>query len=185
MDTIYRFKITLKHTKPVIWRRFAVRNTITLPKLHRVIQIVMGWEDDHLHEFSLGHDQRYGKVDPEWGSDGMQNEARVKLNTLLAHEKDKLTYMYDFGDSWEHTLVLEKILPGDSMDLPHPECLAGELACPPEDCGGIPGYYDLIEVLSNPEHSDYEDMKEWIGEDFNPEYFDIKDVNQHLAQLKK
>ncbi|HQG30769.1 MAG TPA: plasmid pRiA4b ORF-3 family protein [Deltaproteobacteria bacterium] len=178
---IYQLKITLRGSKPPIWRRFVVPGSITLPTLHEVIQIVMGWTDSHLHEFVSGRIS-YGVPDPEWPS-GARNEARARLNQLLQREKQKLLYMYDFGDGWEHSLELEKIIPGDSLS-PKPKCIAGKRACPPEDCGGIYGYYDLLDALKDPENPEHEDMIEWLGGDFDPEYFDIDEINEMLSSLK-
>jgi hypothetical protein len=176
---IYQLKVTLQGTKPPIWRRILVPDTITLPKLHQVLQVAMGWTDSHLHSFAQG-DEIYGE--PFEGMDYMRSESRVKLNSLLQQEKDTITYEYDFGDSWEHKIVLEKILPPDpSMKLP--VCTAGKLACPPEDCGGTWGYYNLLDVLADPAHPEHEDMKEWIGGDIDPESFDLAGTNAMLAKL--
>jgi hypothetical protein len=112
----------------------------------------------------------------------MKSEARVKLNSLLQREKDSVIYEYDFGDSWEHKIVLEKILPFDEQ-VKLPRCTAGKRACPPEDCGGIWGYSDLLDTLQDPQHPDHDEMKEWLGGDFDPEFFDMAGVNKMLAQL--
>jgi len=182
METAYRLKVILKGSKPPVWRRFVVPSSITLPKLHEVIQILMGWTDTHLHEFILGR-QHYGVPDPDWPSDDLKSERRVKLNQLLTREKDRLLYCYDFGDGWEHTLVLEKVLPCGSVAL-KPRCLAGKRSCPPEDCGGIYGYYDLLKALSDPNSPDHEEMKTWIGAGFDPERFDLDEVNEILSDIR-
>jgi hypothetical protein len=182
MDTVYQLKVTLRGSKPPIWRRFAVPGSITLAKLHSVLQIVMGWTDTHLHEFILGR-QHYGVPDPDYPSEDVKSERRVKLNQLLARESDRLLYCYDFGDGWEHSLVLEKVLPCGSIAL-KPRCLAGKRSCPPEDCGGIYGYYDLLKALGDPNSSDHEEMKAWVGAGFDPERFDLDEVNAILSDVR-
>jgi len=177
----YQLKIILRGSKPPIWRRFIVPDSITLPKLHQVIQIVMGWTDTHLHEFIVGGTS-YGVPDPEWPSDSM-NEARVKVNRLLNKEKEKLLYLYDFGDGWEHVIELEKIIIGDTTSS-KPRCLAGKRACPPEDCGGIYGYYQFLEAIKDPDHPEHENMIEWLGGNIDPDFFDIDEVNEVLSSLK-
>ena len=177
----YQLKITLRGSKPPIWRRFVVPSSITLPKLHEIIQIVMGWTDSHLHEFVSGRDS-YSVPDPEWPS-GTKNEARVRLNQLLHKEKQELLYLYDFGDDWEHVIELGKIIIGNTASL-KPKCIAGKRACPPEDCGGIYGYHDLLEVIKDHENPEHEDMIEWLGGNFDPDYFDIDEVNEILSSLK-
>jgi hypothetical protein len=181
-DTIYQLKITLNYSKPPIWRRITVPDNITLPRLHKIIQIVMGWMGGHLHEFNTGN-IRYGEPDPDWPDD-TKAEAGVKLNTLLKKEKQKIQYIYDFGDSWEHVIELEKILAGD-VALPTIKCITGRRACPPEDCGGIYGYYDLLDIISDPKHPEREEMLDWLGgEDFDPAFFDIDEINTRLAKFK-
>jgi len=154
-----------------------VPDTITLPELHEVIQIVMGWTDSHLHEFVVGK-VSYGVPDPEFPS-GPRNEARVRINQLLDKEKQKLMYLYDFGDGWEHVVELEKIISGDKASS-KPRCITGKRACPPEDCGGIYGYYDFLEAIKDPGHPEHDNMIEWWGGDFEPEFFDIDEVNEIL-----
>ena len=177
----YQLKITLRGSKPPIWRRFIVPDSITLSKLHQVIQIVMGWTDTHLHEFIAGG-VSYGVPDPEWPS-GSRNEARVKVNQLLNKEKEKFLYLYDFGDGWEHVIELEKSINGDKTSS-KPKCLAGKRACPPEDCGGIYGYYELLEIIKDPGHPEHENMIEWLGGNIDPDFFDIDEVNEILSSLK-
>ncbi|HUL12053.1 MAG TPA: plasmid pRiA4b ORF-3 family protein [Methylococcaceae bacterium] len=178
--SIYQLKVSLQGSKPPIWRRLLVAADITLPKLHDILQISMGWTDSHLHSFRTGNEY-FGQPDGDFPS-AMKSEARVKLNSLLQREKDSVIYEYDFGDSWEHRIVLEKILPFDEQ-VKLPRCTAGKRACPPEDCGGIWGYSDLLDTLQDPQHPDHDEMKEWLGGDFDPEFFDMAGVNKMLAQL--
>lgn len=179
--TIYQLKISLKYAKPPIWRRVTVPADFTLAELHGVIQIAMGWMGGHLHGFDAGY-VTYGELDPDWPDD-MEDEAGVKLNELLTEEKQKILYTYDFGDDWEHAIELEKILTSDTAS-PKPKCITGRRACPPEDSGGMYGYYELLEIINDPEHPDYNEMVEWVEEDFDPAFFDIDGVNKRLSKFK-
>ncbi len=182
---IYQLKVTLLGTSPPIWRRLLVSADVTLAQLHDVLQAAMGWEDGHMHEFSVGQ-RRFGRPDPEgqaMGVPSVENERTVRLSGILARVGSKVIYMYDFGDSWEHGIVLEKRLPIDPT-VACPVCTDGQLACPPEDCGGVPGYYDLVEALSDPNHERHEEMLDWIG-DFHPQAFSVDDVNRRLTPLRR
>lgn len=177
---IYQIKITLQGIKPPIWRRVLVPADITLDRLHFIVLAAMGWGGGHMHMFEMDG-QHYGEPDGEF--DGMKNEARVKLNKLLCVEKDSLMYEYDFGDSWRHKIVLEKILP-PVAGATVPVCLAGARACPPEDCGGEWGYANLLAALADPKHEEHEAMCDWIGYDFDPADFDLADVNQYVTKIR-
>ncbi len=177
-NKLYQLKITLIDSKPPIWRRVLVRSDIDLPKFHHVLQAAMGWEGAHLHAFRSGHEM-YGEPDEDM--DFMKSEARVKLDKLLRKEKDSIVYEYDFGDGWLHKILLEKIAYEENIKTPI--CIKGKLACPPEDCGGIYGYYDLLDTLSDPGNPDYENMLEWVGGEFDPEAFSIEEVNGRLSNL--
>lgn len=185
---LYRLKITLRRSKPPIWRRVVVRADMRLDRLHTVIQIAMGWMNCHLHQFSAGSGFAltfYGTPDPEFGGMGNRtlNEERYTIADLAPAARRKFGYEYDFGDSWEHQLAVEKVLPPDPA-FEHPLCLAGANACPPEDCGGIWGYYNLLGILADPKHPEHEEMKEWIGGGFDPAKFDLDGVNARLKHLK-
>jgi len=173
----YQIKVTLADSKPPIWRRLLVPSTITLAKLHDILQIAMGWDDYHLHQF-IARDQYYGVPNPEY-DDEMKNEARVKLSGVLQQEKDTMVYEYDFGDGWNHKIVLEKVLPHDP-NISLPRCTAGKRACPPEDCGGVWGYADFLEIIGDPNHPEHKEMLDWVGGEFDPEHFDIAEVNRHF-----
>ncbi|HWW01355.1 MAG TPA: plasmid pRiA4b ORF-3 family protein [Candidatus Acidoferrum sp.] len=186
--SVYQLKITLKRSKPSIWRRVVVRADMMLDRLHNVIQIAMGWTNSHLHQFVRGSGFKltfFGKPDPEFSGFGSEtlNEKRYTVADLAPAAKRKFTYEYDFGDSWEHEVVVEKILPPDP-GLKHPACLAGANASPPEDCGGIGGYYDLLAILAEPKHPEHEETKVWIGGEFDPAEFDLNGVNAVLRRLK-
>jgi len=178
---IYQLKITLKESRPPIWRRFQVRSDVTLAKLHRIIQEVMGWFDGHLHQFIVGRIY-YGVPDPDDLSE-TRDERKVRLDQILSVPGRKIVYEYDFGDGWEHEIVLEKILSPDPKTR-YPRCLDGARACPPEDCGGIYGYADFLEAIRNPEHEEHEEMLEWIGGEFDQEEFDLEAVNQSLKSIR-
>lgn len=181
---LYQLKITLKWSDPPIWRRVVVRSDMALCRLHDIIQRVMGWTDSHLHQFIVG-DTRYGTPDPEMMGFGRQilSEQSYTVSDVAPAAKSSFVYEYDFGDSWIHKIVVEKILPPDS-EFQHPICLAGANACPPEDCGGIGGYSELIEILADPRNPEHESMKDWLGYDLDPARFDIEIANGGLKRLK-
>jgi hypothetical protein len=184
---IYQLKVTLSGSKPAIWRRVQVPADFTLAKLHAVLQIVMGWTDSHLHQFYIDK-VFYGVPDPDdWGiGRPTLNEKSVKLSRVLGYVGAKATYTYDFGDGWEHKIVIEKILPAlPDADSVYPVCVAGKRSCPPEDCGGIGGYMELLEVLEDPDHEDHEEKLEWMGGSLFPEAFDLTSVNSALEELRK
>lgn len=177
-DKVYQFKITLKGIRPPIWRRIQVPETYTFWDLHVAIQDAMGWDDYHLHEFevtspSTGSTVNIGTPHEEYGEKVLR-EDKQKIKDYFTANNRSAEYMYDFGDSWVHTVRLEKILPREGGR--YPCCTGGERACPPEDCGGVWGYEELLEVLKNPDHAEYEEMVDWVGEDFDSEYFDEKEV---------
>jgi hypothetical protein len=183
-EIIYELEITLLETAPRIWRRLAVPGNITLAKLHDIVQEVMGWEECHLHEFRIGKNC-YGKPDPEmdFGQTRM-DEGKVKLQDVLVRKGMKFLYTYDFGDGWEHELKVVAMGPPDP-DVKYPICLVGERACPPEDCGGVYGYDHLLEVIADPQNEEYEEMMDWLGDEFDPNAFDLKAVNNRLAYFRR
>lgn len=180
-SVIYQIKVTLRGSKPPIWRRFQVAGDTRLSKLHDILQVVMGWEDYHLYQFTIGGTY-FGRPDPDFGLD-MESDRKVRLSQVVTGEKAKFTYEYDFGDSWEHQILIEKILPPEP-GVRYPICLTGKRACPPEDCGGIWGYADFLEAIQNPKHPEHEDMLEWIGGEFDPEAFDLEEVNRALKRIR-
>lgn len=180
-EKIYQLHISLKYIKPEIWRRFLVTDEVTFEKLHKIIQIVMGWEDYHLHEFSVGS-RKFGMPDEEWDFYEAENEKKVRLNELNMAENQKFGYLYDFGDSWEHEIKIEKLISIES-GVKYPKCLAGERACPPEDCGAFPGYDQMFELHRlPPDELDEDDAEriQWLGEDHDFEYFSVDEVNAIL-----
>jgi len=182
-DRVYQFRITLKGIKPPIWRRIQVPETYTFWDLHVAIQDAMGWEDYHLHEFEIRHPSTGEKVrigtpheEDEFFGREVISEHEQKISDWFSMENSVAEYTYDFGDNWEHEIRLEEILPRD-RGVEYPVCIAGERACPPEDCGGVWGYEEFLEAIRNPEHEEHEEMLEWIGGEFDPEHFDPREVS--------
>jgi hypothetical protein len=181
-DQVYQFKITLKGTKPPIWRRILVPETYTFWDLHVAIQDAMGWDDYHLHEFTLlspktGRKVKIGIPSDEDADFGWKVLAdwNQKIAHYFSSENSKADYVYDFGDGWEHSIKLEKILPRET-GVAYPRCIDGRGACPPEDCGGIGGYAEFLEAIGDPANELHEDMLDWVGGSFDPDDFDPNDV---------
>jgi len=173
---IIRLKVTLRGVKPPVWRRLLMPGTMTLGQLHTAIQAAMGWHDSHLHVFDIGGDA-FG--DPR-NVDDVADEKRPTLNGLLRSSVVRFGYTYDFGDNWEHTIAFEK------SDLPaegetYPVCIGGKRNCPPEDCGGVWGYQQLLDILADPKNPEHADQVDWIGEDFDPNEFNLERANSVLA----
>ncbi len=180
--SIYQLRIALKHIRPPIWRRVLVPGDVSLYTLHEVIQAVIPWQSYHLYMFTIG-DTEYGEPSPDdWQP--VKDVRRARLSQVVPGEGAKFRYTYDFGDDWEHEIVVEKVLSPDPH-VRYPVCIEGRRAGPPEDCGGPWGYPDLLEILQNPEHEEYEEMLEWVGGEFDPEAFDLEDVNQALEHVRK
>lgn len=181
--TTFQVKIKLLGvSKPPVWRRLLVPRGIRLDHFHDVVQAAMGWSNYHMHVFSTGSCE-YGAADSELG---FLDERRAALGDLLSAAGDRLRYTYDFGDDWEHEILLEEVLPAGS-DHPHPICVAGRGACPPEDCGSVWGYAHLREVLADPSAEEHAGMLEWLelesASEFDPAAFEIAAVNDSLAHL--
>ena len=178
-----QLKIALHEIRPPIWRRVLVPNNYTLGVLHEVIQTAMGWYGCHLHAFRKPA-RGFGAPLAEWGSDpDMQDENTAFLLNVLPREKLTIHYEYDFGDGWLHGVLLEKILPMDP-NLRYPVCQGGARSCPPEDCGGIPGYYELLRAKAKPDDPTNRELLEWAGP-WEPEDFDEDIVNHRFAAWKK
>ncbi|MET9296706.1 plasmid pRiA4b ORF-3 family protein [Streptomyces sp. NPDC003077] len=173
-------KVTLRDSRPPIWRRLEVPSGITLRELHDVIQAAFGWEDYHMWSFDSGS-ARYGIADQGLG---LRSATSKQLGQIATRSGDRLLYTYDFGDNWEHDILVENITapePGTA----YPHCLTGRRAAPPEDCGGIWGYDHLIEILADRHHEEHEERLEWLGLDsadrFDPAAFDVAQVNSALS----
>ena len=179
---IYEIKVMLRDSRPPIWRRIQVSSDITLAKLHRILQCVMGWEDAHLHQFVI-QGEYYGIPDQEEEPRRTKDERKYKLSDVVPGERPQLAYNYDFGDYWQHVLVVEKTLPPEE-GARYPVCLAGARVCPPEDVGGIPGYENFLEAMRDPAHPEHREFSEWIGGTFDPEAFDVDEVNRLLRAMR-
>lgn len=181
--TVYQLKITLRDIRPPIWRRVHVRASEQLEHLHYVAQISMGWTNSHLHSFTI-QGVEYGVPMPDLGFDdlGLEDESKVRLGKLIPGEKFKFSYLYDFGDSWEHEILVEKVLKADP-EIDYPVCIKAKRACPPEDCGGTWGYQDFLTVIQDPKNSEHEEMLEWVGGAFDPEAVDLDEVNHELKRI--
>ena len=154
--------------------------------LHAVLQVAMGWTNSHLHQFKVGEDY-YSDTrhhSAEFEDDlPILEERTFTLRQIAPREQDAFRYEYDFGDSWEHEITVEKILP-NTAESSSARCLEGARACPPEDCGGTPGYDDLLKILENRKHPEHKSMKEWLGRPLDAEAFDVEKTNFWLRKLK-
>jgi hypothetical protein len=175
----HQLKLTLEGIDPPVWRRVVVPSAFSLFDLHCVIQVAMGWDNCHLHEFTIKR-QRYALDDDGYGKALDESTARL---IEVAARRTRILYQYDFGDSWRHTIVVEKILADSNLVVP--TCIDGARACPPEDSGGAWGYIDKLQVLANPDDEDAEELREWLGKDFDPERFSVDNINQELLKLFK
>lgn len=177
---LYQLKIKLRGSMPTIWRRIVVRSDMKLDRFHKVLQIVVGWENCHAHHF-ISDGEFYGKPDPDWDDSETLNEKRFVVAHLAA--KKRFIYEYDFGDGWEHEVTLERTLPPDP-DFKHPVCVGGENACPPEDCGGIHGYAEFLTAIGDPSHTRHEELVEWAGGKWDPSKFNLEAANAQLRRIK-
>ena len=171
---VLRIKVTLDGIRPPIWRRIEISADATFWQLHVAIQDAMGWTDSHLHEFAVGSSYRGTRIGlPGAATDFSETLPgwRVSVRELLRAPGDRVKYWYDFGDDWRHTVRLEKRLP-PAPGVSYPRCVSGRRACPPEDCGGVWGYQNLLEILDDPSHPEHADMREWFGGPLDPEAFD-------------
>ena len=181
---IFQLKVTLLGTRPPIWRQLLVTAGLTLAQLHDVLQVAMGWQQCHMHQFSAAG-RHFGRPEPEdrfLGMPPVEDERRIRLSSVLRRIGAKVIYTYDFGDSWEHSIVLQKYLPAVPA-IAYPICTEGQLACAPEDCGGIGGFYDLLDALRDPTHEQHKELKDWVGGDYDPEAFSREAVNRILTRL--
>ena len=186
---IYEFKITLNHSNPTIWRRIQVPELYNFHDLHLAIQFAMGWKSGHMHQFDMNHPRTSKEVsigfpNEEGFSDyKVLSEKRVKISNYFTLLNNMALYTYDFGDGWEHEILLERILTAVA-NTTYPKCVDGERACPPEDCGGIYGYKYLLEIIANPQHREYAEKKRWLNwigyNEVNPDHFDPRFVGCYL-----
>ena len=179
---IYRIKVGLRGTKPPIWRRLELPADTGLAALDRIIRTAFGWSGDHMHIFQTPYGD-FGVADRELDH---RAEGPVTLEQVAPATGDRLRYVYDFGDDWAHDIVVEEALDREA-EVAYPRCTGGRRAAPPEDCGGLPGYDDLLDIMADPAHPEHADRLDWLGLDsaagFRPERFDADAVSHALSQL--
>lgn len=181
-NIVYQFKIQLKGITPPIWRRIIVPETYNFWDLHVAIQDSMGWLDSHLHVFHIRrkHSHKVTEIGIP-NDDRFEDEPeiiagwKVPISAYFYEVGIKSEYEYDFGDGWEHEVLLEGIMLKDK-GTKYPKCIDGARACPPEDCGGVPGYYHLLKVISNPKNKEYKEMITWVGKNYDSENLDIDKI---------
>jgi hypothetical protein len=176
---VFQLRVTLADVAPPVWRRLLVPAGYTLDRLHRVIQYAVGWQDCHLHSFEIGPDQ-YGEPDPEGELDQL-DELDYRLDDV-AGAGARLRYTYDFGDWWEHDVVVEDVRDADPAER-YPCCVAGAGAGPPEDVGGPEGYAEFLAAIADVTHPRHAAMRDWIGRPWDPDAFDPERVSILLRRL--
>ncbi|MBN2432421.1 MAG: plasmid pRiA4b ORF-3 family protein [Acidobacteria bacterium] len=179
-QSIYQIKVTLRHSKPPIWRRLLVSGGVTLNELHKIIQIAMGWTNSHLHQFIIAGEFFSIPNEEDWKT--VIDEREYRLAELVPVTRSKFLYEYDFGDGWQHDILVENILPPDP-GAKYPHCVTGKRACPPEDVGGIWGFEEFLEAMRDPEHEEHESYMEWCGEPYDPEELDREEINEGLKDI--
>ncbi|MCC5915676.1 MAG: plasmid pRiA4b ORF-3 family protein [Balneolaceae bacterium] len=176
----YQIRLELAGSKPKIWRKLIIPADMLLSDLHKVIQTTMGWTNSHLHHFIKGRVFLEPPIDDDFLDSVGIDYTGYTVDNLLEKKNDKIRYEYDFGDGWEHIITLEKVV--NNVDGELPVCTGGALNCPPEDVGGIWGFQEFKKALKNPSHPEHEEYKEWVGEHYDPEYFDLDEVNEMLKE---
>jgi hypothetical protein len=175
-DDIAILRIELEDIEPLIWRRIAVRTSMNLKAVHRVIQAAMGWLDCHLWEFTA-NERKYSVLipnDPDWNA-RINNAATTKLSALLATGVEGISYIYDIGDNWQHRIIIEKLKSAEPGVL-YPQFLGGERRCPPEDCGGFPGYYDFLDNIASKQSKKRKAALDWYGAPYDPDEIDEQQI---------
>ena len=176
---IYELSVELDDIEPRIWRRLLVPATITLPRLHDLLQLCMGWTNSHMHSFTFGT-KTFGMADIDGiGELDMLDERRQTLDAVLGKDLRQVQYEYDFGDSWRCTIAVEPVA-RPNLEWHYPLCIGGERAAPPDDVGGTGGYAEFLSIIDDPSHEDHEAMLVWIGGAFDPEGFDLNAINRSL-----
>jgi len=175
---LYELHVELEDIEPLIWRRILVPGSIKLPKLHDLLQLVMGWSDSHLHSFEVGH-KTFSLAHEEMEDLHILDERKYTLGRVLGESVREFVYEYDFGDSWRHRIKVKPV-PQPNTDWFYPLCIAGERAAPPDDVGGVTGYLEFLSAIQDPKHDEHESMLTWIGGAFDPEGFDLNAINRVL-----
>jgi hypothetical protein len=187
MEEIIQLKVSLLNSNPSIWREVQVNRDTTFFELHHIIQITMGWLNYHLYEFNL-EGYRISEVSEDFrfagfGSNEVINSRDIKLKDVITAQGDKINYEYDFGDGWQHQIIVESFVKCDRGE--YPVCIGGEMRCPPEDCGGIFSFYEYLAILNNKKHPEHNDMVRWFPKKYDPAIFDIEKANKQLQKLDK
>lgn len=181
-SNLLQIRVSLNYIQPPIWRKILVSDKITLLELHDVIQAVFDWQDYHLHEFEINQINYGDPANDEFGDHSILDEAESTLRTLNLTKGTRFTYVYDFGDHWKHSIVVERVLTAE-RGIKLPQCTDGKRARPPEDVGGIGGYTEFLNILRDAQNEEYESTLVWAGGAFDPEIFDLKSANERLQQL--
>jgi hypothetical protein len=179
-QTVLRLRISLLDVHPVVWRRLLVPGSVRLSKLHLMFQAAMGWTDSHLHSFRIG-DLLYGTQFDDYPPEELDEKSVTALSALRGQRR--FIYEYDFGDSWEHEVVVEAMTT-TALGLKFAVCLDGQNVCPPEDCGGTPGYATMLEALADPSHEEHDQFLTWVGGAFDPAAFDLAEANIALQRVR-
>jgi hypothetical protein len=182
VQRIYQMKVTLQGSQPPIWRRLLVPSETTLQELHKILKVTIGWTGSHLHQYRCGSTY-YGAPDPEFGMECVCEKSTL-LAEVLTRPGSRMVYEYDFGDGWEHDVVLEKVVT-PLPDQVYPVAADGKGACPPEDVGGIGGYAHFLEAMHDHAHPDHPEMVDWCGGVFDPDRFDLQGINRMLQRRRK
>lgn len=201
MREMLQLRAWLVDSEPdLVWRQFVIDPQLSLEQLHTVLQIAFGWQNAHLHQFHERDGRRYGRPHPE--DRDVIDERKLQLGQVFDHDQKRVLYEYDFGDSWIHAVELENKVDGETFDYPTDTfieggksvfsgkpraaiCVAGDRNGPPEDCGGIGGYLDILDLLENPNarrSRDQKDLLEWLG-DWEPDRFVLGEINQNLGRV--
>ncbi len=175
---LYEIRVELQEIEPPVWRVLRVPSSTSLLKLHRILQKAMGWTNSHLYLFEL-EGKRYGEPSPERDFEVLDSR-KMTLEKIFSQGRPSFMYEYDFGDGWRHEIKLLGKIEGEEKL----GCTAGARACPPEDCGGPPGYYELLIALSDPDHEEHDSMLEWVGGKFDPDAFEVAAVDRALKRLR-
>ena len=185
IEQVARLKIQLDEWQPIIWRRIEIPLTASLKALHDAIQAAMPFLDYHLFEFTIG-DRRYGIPDPEWDTLGHKTYAakNTKLSKLIENGMTTLSYTYDFGDNWQHTITIEAVSAADPM-AEYPRYIDGDGCAPPEDVGGLTGFENFLEAMADPDHEEHDAVKTWYGALFKPEILDEEAIRIRMAKLAR
>lgn len=174
-------RIELDGSDPPIWRMVEVPTSVTLKVLHDIVQSAMGWFDYHLWEIVIGGSAYGLPMEEDWDTAPRKVASRTRLRDVLAPGTTRIDYIYDFGDCWQHTLIVSEVRAGD-LATGYPRFVAGERQCPPEDCGGIPGFYEMLEARADPEHPEHLEICEWL-DGYDPDELDVLPIEIALGRI--